>query len=102
MPTLTRIKHTANTGKPKQEANQSRGGNADTQWYRQVRWRTVRALHLQGEPLCRTCKSEKRLTPAVMVDHIVPVKAGGQRYDEDNLQSLCDSCHAKKSQSEGM
>lgn len=33
-----------------------------------------------------------------MVDHIIPIRAGGARYDPRNLQSLSWSCHAKKTQ----
>ena len=33
---------------------------------------------------------------ATMVDHIVPIADGGEKLDEDNLQSLCQDCHARK------
>ena len=36
-----------------------------------------------------------------MVDHIQPIKQGGQALDMDNLQSLCWSCHSAKSIKEG-
>jgi len=31
-----------------------------------------------------------------MVDHIIPVKAGGDPFDSGNLQSMCQSCHNTK------
>lgn len=34
--------------------------------------------------------------PAACVDHIRPLNMGGAKYDERNLQSLCWSCHSKK------
>ncbi|MDY8146840.1 HNH endonuclease signature motif containing protein [Lactiplantibacillus plantarum] len=37
---------------------------------------------------------------ATSVDHIVPLSAGGEAFDWDNLQSLCDYHHALKSQAE--
>ena len=37
------------------------------------------------------------LTPAQMVDHIVPINKGGAPLDLNNLQSLCNACHAAKS-----
>jgi 5-methylcytosine-specific restriction protein A len=37
------------------------------------------------------------LTPAIVVDHVVPLKMGGERFDWANLQSLCASCHNRKS-----
>ncbi|MBF0421907.1 MAG: HNH endonuclease [Magnetococcales bacterium] len=33
---------------------------------------------------------------AVVADHITPIKSGGDRYSQDNLQSLCLSCHSRK------
>lgn len=41
---------------------------------------------------CTYCGSEKKLT----VDHIVPLSKGGTNY-RDNLQLLCRSCNARKS-----
>jgi 5-methylcytosine-specific restriction protein A len=40
------------------------------------------------------------LQPANVVDHIVPVKQGGERFDRSNLQSLCVPCHNAKTASE--
>jgi HNH endonuclease. len=31
------------------------------------------------------------------VDHIQPIRLGGEVYDLDNLQTLCKSCHNRKS-----
>ncbi len=59
------------------------------------RWEKVRRMHLRREPLCRACRAEDRLQPAVEVDHIVPLGKGGTGTTE-NLQSLCKSCHSKK------
>lgn len=33
---------------------------------------------------------------AVEVDHITPVSQGGDRYDWNNLQSLCHAHHERK------
>ena len=72
----------------------------DTRYNRKA-WRTLRSHVLQSEPLCRECNKQGRVTAATMVDHIQPVTAGGPFYDWDNLQPLCDSCHARKSAREG-
>jgi 5-methylcytosine-specific restriction protein A len=40
------------------------------------------------------------LQPAKVVDHIVPVKEGGERFERVNLQSLCVPCHNAKTASE--
>jgi 5-methylcytosine-specific restriction protein A len=55
------------------------------------RWEKVRRMHLANEPLCRMCG---RL--ADLVDHIQPIRDGGERLDDANLQSLCRSCHDRK------
>ena len=72
----------------------------DDSFYSSKRWRDVRAGHLRDEPLCRLCRITGKLTPAVVVDHIIPIKRGGPLYDHDNLQSLCWSCHSSKTRQE--
>ncbi|USK87225.1 HNH endonuclease [Peribacillus asahii] len=46
------------------------------------------------------CIKDGRLTGAQMVDHIVPIKRGGAQLDMNNLQSLCNACHNKKTANE--
>ncbi|MCK5604813.1 HNH endonuclease [Candidatus Pacearchaeota archaeon] len=66
--------------------------------YSTRRWRATRELHLSTEPLCRPCKKEGRLVPAVLVDHIKPHKGDEELFwDESNRQSMCDLCHRQKS-----
>lgn len=55
-------------------------------------WQRIRLMHLREEPLCRACNGA-----ATEVDHIdgdVTNNAVG------NHQSLCKSCHAKKTHRE--
>lgn len=60
-------------------------------------WRALRLAHLQGEPICRMCKAEGRVTVADCVDHIVPIAMDeARRLDPTNLQSLCASHHSAK------
>ena len=68
--------------------------------YNTKRWRTVRGLVLQGNPLCVNCEATGLITVAQMVDHIEPVRLGGEFWDTSNLQPLCNSCHASKSAKE--
>lgn len=68
--------------------------------YHSVRWRKARMIQLMNEPLCRLCMQADRVTAAEMVDHIQPVRLGGGFWDEQNYQSLCNSCHAVKSAKE--
>ena len=72
-----------------------RRGDATERGY-DARWRRVRHLHLLAEPLCRMCREAGRVRPAVLVDHITPIRDGGARLDDDNLQSLCRQCHDEK------
>lgn len=65
--------------------------------YNTQQWRNVRELVLQQQPLCQACEAVGLLTLAQMVDHIKPVRLGGEFWDRDNLQPLCNSCHASKS-----
>lgn len=48
--------------------------------------------------MCRMCK--RRL--ATVIDHIRPVRKGGDIWDEDNLQPLCESCHNRKTNAENL
>ena len=73
--------------------NEARG-NAAANGYDWT-WRKARNAHLAAEPLCRHCEREGRVTPATMVDHIVPLPHG-PRLDPANLQSLCGAHHKIK------
>ncbi|WP_420150367.1 HNH endonuclease [Spirosoma sp.] len=100
MPTQKRVDrrtHSAKSVQPVVNVNESRGGNAETQFYRQKRWRDLRASVLRAEPFCRECSTTGKQTIATMVDHITPVKQGGEKYDVKNLQPLCYHHHAIKS-----
>lgn len=54
-------------------------------------WRRLRCLQLARQPVCEVCGM-----PATVVDHRIPLRAGGERLDEANLQSLCERCHNRK------
>lgn len=69
--------------------------------YNGRKWRKLRLQLLTAEPLCRSCTAQGRVTAAKVADHIIPVRGGGEFYDIENLQPLCDSCHAVKSAREG-
>lgn len=59
-----------------------------------------RLRRLRHEPLCRDCKARGQTTAATVPDHIVPLAFGGTDAD-DNIQCLCDECHAIKTAAEG-
>ena len=61
-----------------------------------AKWQRVAAAHLAREPACRACRSAYR----VQVDHITELADGGAMYDEENLQTLCETHHIQKSREE--
>lgn len=61
------------------------------------RWREARKLYLQQHPLCVKCLEEKKITPATVVDHIVPHRGDKKLFwDQSNWQPLCKEHHDKK------
>jgi 5-methylcytosine-specific restriction protein A len=78
-----------------------RTGSKDSEpRYHTTNWRAVRQSVLMAEPLCRSCAELGEVVLAQMVDHIEPVRLGGNFWDTSNLQPLCNSCHAVKSAKE--
>ena len=77
------------------KADRERGTAAERGY--DARWRTAREAYLANHPLCVQCMREKRITAATCVDHIIPHR-GDKRlfWDIGNWQSLCASCHGKK------
>lgn len=70
-------------------------------FYNTPRWREIRKIKLTNSPFCEECKKNGTIVKATMVDHILAIKQGGSAYDLNNLQSLCWSCHSRKSVLEG-
>jgi len=64
--------------------------------YQSAKWRAVRAALLRAHPVCQLCAARGLLVPAKVVDHVLPIKDGGARYDESNLECICTSCHNAK------
>lgn len=63
-------------------------------------WQRFRAGYLKQHPLCAHCLANGITTMATDIDHIRRLQDGGAKYDHDNLQPLCKSCHSKKTASE--
>lgn len=61
------------------------GGGSD--WRSRAKWRNLRNKVVDDS--CRICSDSETLH----VHHKLPVYAGGPKYDEDNLMTVCRSCH---------
>ncbi|MAO64278.1 MAG: hypothetical protein CL666_04705 [Balneola sp.] len=47
-------------------------------------------------PMCVECLEEGHVKEGRVLDHIQPIERGGEKYNEDNLQWLCDRHHNMK------
>ena len=61
--------------------------------YNTSQWRKLRMIILNDEPICRECKRKA----ASVIDHIKPIRLGGEFWEMENLQPLCTACHNSKS-----
>lgn len=70
-----------------------RRGSAASRGYGH-KWRQARAGFLRKHPLCAMCRRRGLITPATLVDHIVPHRGDMELFwDVGNWQSLCRPCH---------
>ncbi len=76
--------------------NRFRRDEFSKRFYNSHEWQRLRKQKLAINPLCEHCEREGKVTPATVVDHIVPIKEGGAALDINNLQSLCKCCHDSK------
>lgn len=85
----------------KQEKNQQADARRERDdRYKSSRWERTRTRVLTVNPLCRECLRQGYLSASREVDHVVPVKNGGEFWDDNNLQALCKSCHSRKTRRE--
>lgn len=60
-------------------------------------WRSIRAVQLSKHPLCASCLTVGRVTPANHVDHVFPwTQINEEAFYRNIFQSLCHSCHGEK------
>ena len=77
--------------KDKRKARYDLEGSARDMGYDE-QWSKVSKMVRRQEPICRICENAL----AQMVDHIIPLKQGGERLALSNLQPLCHKCHSHK------
>lgn len=84
------------TGEPRRELAVYQPKRDDWREYDR-RWRRLSAIVAAEEPLCRMCLIAGKVTPREHTDHIIPIEVNpALKYVRENLQSLCRSCHTRK------
>lgn len=97
MPTIPKPIRRSYLPPQEERAPQGRRLAPNSEFYHSTRWRRLRERKLRADPLCEQCAARGQIVPATVVDHIVPINEGGAPLDMQNLQSLCDRCHNRKS-----
>ena len=81
--------------RPDNDPERLRGGAAARGY--DSRWNVARRRFLREHPLCAECMRQGRLTPATVVDHIIPHRGDEKLFwSEQNWQPLCKPCHDHK------
>lgn len=73
---------------------------SNDKFYNSWPWRKFSKKFRMNNPLCVKCLEVDISTAVKVVDHIIPINKGGNQLDEANCQSLCETCHNRKSGSE--
>ena len=68
----------------------------EVSFYKTYKWTKTSKNYRKRNPLCVECLEKGRTRKADVVDHIVPIKHGGELLNEENFQSLCHSHHNMK------
>lgn len=63
-------------------------------------WAKRRSDQLIVEPFCRECARHGLRVPATDVDHVTPHRGDIVLFMKGKLQSLCKSCHSRKTAAE--
>ena len=62
-----------------------------------VRWNDIRDEVLKRDHYtCQDCGKADETGDGMDVDHIIAVALGGPMWDKDNMETLCEKCHRKK------
>ena len=82
--------------KQRQQQTDERRGTPTERGY-DSRWQKARLLYLSEHPLCVMCLAHDTVTAGTTVDHVIPHKGNQELFwNESNWQTLCTSCHSKK------
>ena len=65
-------------------------------FYKQKLWTETSKAYRHQNPLCENCLEKGFTSETWCTDHIIPIEEGGDKWDWDNFQALCKSCHGRK------
>jgi 5-methylcytosine-specific restriction protein A len=68
--------------------------------YNTWRWKRIRKAQLAREPWCADCLRDEIYMAATEVDHIMPHRGDPIKFYTGPLQSLCKTCHSRKTSKE--
>ena len=68
--------------------------------YNSNKWKAIRRHQLNEQPLCVMCEQLGKLTPATVVDHIIPHRGDSVLFHAGPFQSLCKMHHDRNKQIE--
>lgn len=90
-------------GKARRKQAEVERGSSNSRGYG-YRWQKASKAYLKAHPLCQCpdCQEgAKRITPAVVVDHIIPHRGDMNLFwDRGNWQSMAKTCHDRKTAKE--
>jgi 5-methylcytosine-specific restriction enzyme A len=93
MPTLPRTHRSYSPLRPSQAATPRLAPSRRGYGWAWAKPGGIRDAHLRAHPLCVLCNDRGLTVAAAHVDH---VDGDSSNNDSTNLQSLCASCHSKK------
>lgn len=69
----------------------------EREFYQTSAWRSTRNAFIKANPYCVDCAKEGKKVLANVVDHKKQIIENGDKFNPDNLQSLCHHHHNQKS-----
>ena len=81
---------------PRRDADQ----RARKHFYDSALWQQTREAKLRRDPLCQCCAVDGMAVEAKHVDHWIALAQGGEPTADENLVSMCRSCHSRKTLAE--
>jgi 5-methylcytosine-specific restriction endonuclease McrA len=82
-----------------QRKPQPKRGTGDQSFYNSQVWRKARKAYISEHPnngLCRASLEQGEYVTADVIDHIIPISAGGAKLHADNFMPLSHRYHNRK------